>query len=70
MFALGCVLHHALSGRPPFEGADVRVVFAKIMFAAAPGLRALRSDVSPELESLIRSMMEKMADGRVQGTTA
>jgi serine/threonine protein kinase len=59
VFALGCVIHQCLAGRPPFSGVDVRVVFAQIMFGEAPSLRGVRDDVPPALEALVQAMMEK-----------
>lgn len=59
VFALGCVLYHCLAGRPPFEGTDVRVVLAKILFSEAPPLRSLRDDVPAPIEALVVEMMAK-----------
>ena len=59
VFALGSVLYHCLAGRPPFEGADVRVVLAKILFAEAPPLHSVRDDVPAAVEALVVEMMAK-----------
>ena len=45
LFSLGCVLFECLAGRPAFEGQHAMAILAKILFEAAPPLRALRPDV-------------------------
>jgi serine/threonine protein kinase len=42
LFALGCVLFEAVSGRAPFAGAHLMAVLAKVLFEDAPRLRELR----------------------------
>lgn len=70
VFALGCVMHHCLAGRPPFEGSDVRIIWAKIVFAEAPRLRKLRDDVPPKLEALVAAMLHKDPTQRPQSAAA
>lgn len=70
VFALGCVMHHCLAGHPPFEGSDVRVIFAKIVFAEAPSLQSLRDDVPAKLAALITAMLEKDPTRRPQSASA
>jgi len=69
IFALGCVLYHCLAGRPPFEGTDVRVILAKVLFAEAPPLRSVRGDVLPALEALVVEMMAKDPTRRPRSCT-
>lgn len=56
LFSLGSVLFRALTGRPPFDGGDVRVILAKLMFDEPP---ALPSHVPETLAALVRALLQK-----------
>jgi serine/threonine protein kinase len=58
LFALGCVLHECLTGRPLFFGDPV-AVRAKVLLSEPPALRELNSDVSPELEAVVSQLLSK-----------
>jgi serine/threonine protein kinase len=64
VFALGCVLFHAVTGSPPFEGPDVLTVLAKLATEHPPSVGELVADVPEALENLISSMLKKHPDGR------
>lgn len=53
IFSLGCVGFEMLAGRPPFEGANLRAVIARMLSNAKPSIRAARPDVSPALEAVV-----------------
>jgi CheY-like chemotaxis protein/tetratricopeptide (TPR) repeat protein len=59
IFALGCVLFEALTGRPAFEGQNMMAVLAKIIFTEAPPLEVYRPDAPPELVKLVSRMLAK-----------
>lgn len=56
LFSLGSVLFRCLTGRPPFDGGDMRVILAKLMFDEPP---ALPSDVPEVLAGLVRALLQK-----------
>ena len=59
VYALGCVLFECLTGDPPFVGAHVFSVLAKVLFEAAPRLRELRPEMPPGLDRLLEQMLGK-----------
>ncbi len=64
VFSLGCVLYHALSGRPPFAGEHVVATLAKIVFEAPEPVEARRPDTPAALATLIERMLEKRPEAR------
>jgi serine/threonine protein kinase len=58
IYSLGATLFHALAGQPPFEGkTPIDVVKARLV-RPAPDLHEVRPDIKPELETIIRRMLE------------
>lgn len=64
VFSLGCVLFECLTGREAFWGDNVLAVLAKIVLDDAPRLRELRPDVPPDVDRLVRRMLEKECSAR------
>jgi tetratricopeptide (TPR) repeat protein len=64
VFALGCVLHECLSGKPVFDGRHVMAVLAKIVFDEVPRLGDLGCAVPLPLDELIAWMLTKDPAGR------
>ncbi|HEY8041516.1 MAG TPA: protein kinase [Polyangiaceae bacterium] len=64
VYALGCVLFRALTGRLPFEGEDALSVLAKILLERTPRLRDFSPLVPPALDALVGRMLSKEPDGR------
>jgi serine/threonine-protein kinase len=63
IFALGCVLYEAVSGRNPFSGKDLLEIMNATAHKEPPDLPAA---VPEELDRLIRRCLAKHADARFQ----
>lgn len=62
-YALGCVLHEMLAGRPPLTGRTARATLARRLTESPPALRHLRETVPPELERAVqRAIARSPAD--------
>ena len=59
LFALGCVLYKALTGRDAFAGQDVMEVLARLLLEDPTPVDELAPDVPPRLAHLIGSLMSK-----------
>jgi serine/threonine protein kinase/tetratricopeptide (TPR) repeat protein len=58
VYALGALLFHCITGRPPFAGATINELIVATLHRTAPRLGDL-VDVAPELEALVAQMLEK-----------
>jgi serine/threonine-protein kinase len=58
VYSLGCLLYHMLSGRPPFAGEDLQVMYRHINESAEP-LPNLLPEIGAELWSVVASAIEK-----------
>ena len=59
MYALGCLLHEMLTGRPPFDGDDdVQVIYQQI-HDAPPRLRPLLPEAPEALERVLQRVLDK-----------
>jgi tRNA A-37 threonylcarbamoyl transferase component Bud32 len=59
VYALGAILHEALTGRPPFTGQTLQDIYAKIANEPAQPLRRLLPSLEPELEAIVLKALEK-----------
>ncbi|KPC83533.1 serine/threonine-protein kinase [Streptomyces sp. NRRL S-4] len=64
LYALGCVLHELLSGRPLFTADSVYLVMYQHVNAAPTPLRLLRPDVPEPLEELVLHLLLKAPEAR------
>ena len=64
VYALGCVLFRALTGRLPFEGDDALSVLAKIVLERTPRLADVMPTVPRALDDLVGRMLSKEPAGR------
>jgi Tol biopolymer transport system component len=67
VYALGAVLFEMLAGEPPFTGASVHAVIAKVMTEAPRPLRTIRRSVPPHLEAAVLTALEKLPADRFAG---
>jgi serine/threonine protein kinase len=59
IFSLGCVLYECLTGQPPFLGEHVASLLGRILFEEAPRLSTAWRNVSPQLDELVRTMLNR-----------
>jgi eukaryotic-like serine/threonine-protein kinase len=63
VYALGCILFHMASGRPPFVGEGPGDVIAQHLYEPPPSLSGM---VTPSLDATIRRSLAKKVDERFQ----
>jgi len=62
-FALACVTYEMLTGAPPFVGPTPQATIARRFTERAASLRALRAEVTPEMEdAILRALAAVPAD--------
>ena len=64
VFALGCILFEALTGRPAFEGIDPVIVLARILFEPLPIASAVRAELPYSFDRLVLAMLARELDRR------
>ncbi|MBI5490951.1 MAG: serine/threonine protein kinase [Deltaproteobacteria bacterium] len=64
IYAVGVMMFEMLAGDVPFRGGTAQDVFAAALTQPYPALRALRPDVSDELEDVLRQATARNRDGR------
>jgi serine/threonine protein kinase len=69
VYALGCTLYYALTGRVPFPGGDRREKMQKHLAQQPTAVRQLAPRVSPEFALVVEAMMAKSPAERI-GTAA
>ncbi|WOI62330.1 protein kinase domain-containing protein [Streptomyces fradiae] len=65
VYALACVLHEFLTGKPPFTPDDSRSHMWHHVHTPPPPIRTLRPDVPAAIEKLLLAMLTKEAEQRM-----
>jgi serine/threonine protein kinase len=66
LYALGTTLFHMLTGKPPYAGANSKVVMAMHLTAPTPEARAVNSAISEATSKLVFKLMQKEQEKRYQ----
>ena len=72
LYALGVILFQCLAGKPPFDGRGSMDVLMQHINAPVPAMREKNPavEVSPELEAIVRRLLEKRASDRYDDADA
>ncbi|MFO0869727.1 MAG: serine/threonine-protein kinase [Pirellulales bacterium] len=66
IYSLGCTLYYLLTGNPPYTGPTIMSILLKHRDAEIPQLSAVRNDVPPALDDLLRRLLAKQPEQRIQ----
>ena len=66
LWSLGVILYYLISGRRPYEGKTIALIWAAILAGPPPRLSSLEPKVSPGLEAAVHQCLEPDPDRRVQ----
>lgn len=70
IYALGCTLYHALTGRVPFKGKTLMDILCQHVTKPAPDPRECNDKVSETMAKIVGRMMEKEREDRFADMTA
>ena len=70
VYALGVVTYEMLAGEPPFTGATVRAIVARLVSETPRSLIAQRPSVPPHVEAAVLTALERLPADRFPGAAA
>jgi serine/threonine-protein kinase len=70
LYSLGCTLYYLLTGRAPFHADSVAELLVKHQLEEAPPLEARRPDAPSGLGDVVRSLLAKRPEDRIQTAAA
>lgn len=70
LYSVGCLLHHLLTGSPPFQSKKPLDVLAGHLHGTPPTLAEHRSDVPDGLQELVSRLLAKDPEGRPASAVA
>ncbi|HSJ43282.1 MAG TPA: PQQ-binding-like beta-propeller repeat protein [Euzebyales bacterium] len=65
-YALAAAVHHAVSGRPPFERPTLAALFGAHLFAQPPGCQGVDRDAAEEFDAILARALAKDPDDRFE----
>jgi serine/threonine protein kinase len=68
--AVGAILYFMLTGRPPFDAPTLGQLFMRICVEPPPPLLALRPELPPALDAVLRRALGKHPDDRYESAAA
>jgi serine/threonine protein kinase len=68
--AVGAILYFMLTGRPPFDAPTMGQLFMRICVEPPPPLLALRPELPPALDAVLRRALGKHPDDRYESAAA
>ena len=66
LYSLGATFFYALTGRAPFEAANVPAIMTKQVYEIAPQVQALRPEVPAKLSAVVDRLLRKAPPERFQ----
>ena len=66
LYSLGATFFYALTGRAPFEAANVPAILTKHVYETAPQVHALRAEVPAKLSAVVDRLLRKAPPERFQ----
>ncbi|MCA0374302.1 MAG: serine/threonine-protein kinase [Gemmatimonadetes bacterium] len=70
LYALGAVTYEMLAGEPPFTGATVQAIVAKVLSTDPEPLTTVRRTVPPHIDAAVRTALAKLPADRFAGVAA
>jgi len=66
IYSIGAVLYEMLTGEPPFGGATIQAIVAKVLTERPASPRTVRDTIPPSLESAVLKSLAKLPADRFQ----
>src|SRR5260370_17658895 len=66
LYSLGATFFYALTGRAPFDGANLPAILTKHVYEPAPLVQAIRPEVPAKLAAVVARLLRKAPAERFQ----